>query len=167
MLTHWMCCEMGRIEVLRITTLLTTLKRMRTSTTPGELDQCLLTEDYMRHSLTMMTVMLERETQVCVVLEMYMHSFLWFMPLVYFDFTKGLFLADQLLNRGQVGALGYFGARFTRQNPNANRRGYECPEERDYYPYWHPTPWRVSLTIPNCLRYYKNNCCYNTLNIRT
>lgn len=46
----------------------------------------------------------------------------------------GLLHLDQQLNGND--------ARRTRQTTNGARSGLECPEEREYYPYWNPTMWR-------------------------
>jgi len=56
------------------------------------------------------------------------------------DRNMGLYIAD----RATVGGLttARMSAIYTRQNNNGDRNGLECPEERDYYPYWHPTPWK-------------------------
>ena len=54
----------------------------------------------------------------------------------------GLFTANQNLAGNST--------KFTRQNANGNRRGLEVPEERDYYPYWGPSPWRdIAIMVSN------------------
>ena len=52
----------------------------------------------------------------------------------HFSSVIGLFTADQQL----AGDLSIY----TRQNAAGTIRGLEVPEERDYYPYWGPTPWK-------------------------
>lgn len=46
--------------------------------------------------------------------------------------NNGLCTSDQRMRRTD--------RRGTRQNPNGNRHGFECPEERDCYPWWAPPP---------------------------
>ena len=62
--------------------------------------------------------------------------------LIRFVHVTGLFTADQAL-KGHLPI-------YTRQNPAGTRRGLEVPEERDYYPYWGPTPWKdIAVMVSN------------------
>lgn len=72
--------------------------------------------------------------------------------------NKGLFTADQKLKgHSQI---------YTRQNPNGNRRGLECPEERDYFPHEFPSIWRDIAWIGNDVDYCKSNIAPFSQNVR-
>jgi hypothetical protein len=80
------------------------------------------------------------------------------------DRNKGLFIADQNLDANNENA-----AIFTRQNTNGQRSGLECPEEREYYPYWHPTSWKdlaVLTSEPERCPYYLENTINRASNVR-
>jgi len=66
------------------------------------------------------------------------------------DRNMGLWISD----REAVGGLtpGRAAAIYTRQNNNGNRHVYECTEERDYWPYWHPSPWRDVAVLTHDLK---------------
>ena len=77
----------------------------------------------------------------------------WYMGCKSRERNKHLFTANRLTQTTTRQT-----AIHTRQNDNANRHGFECAEERDYYPYWHPTPWRdiaVLTDNPSRCRYYQ------------
>merc|ERR1712166_678405 len=83
---------------------------------------------------------------------------LWYQQCRARNRNTGLFTADRNMNNRNR-------ARNTRQNPNGNRSGTECPEERDYYPYWLPTPWRdiavLTSNVSRCSYYIEQS--QNTL----
>jgi len=69
----------------------------------------------------------------------------------------GLFHADQNLQGDSQ--------KYTRQNPAGTRRGLECPEERDYYPWWNPSPWHDIAIITPSMERCENHMAPNSQNV--
>jgi hypothetical protein len=70
----------------------------------------------------------------------------------------GLYIADRATQGGLTPARST--SIYTRQNNNGAQNGLECPEERDYYPYWHPSQWKDIAVLANKLQFcsfYKAN----------
>lgn len=83
----------------------------------------------------------------------YHETYEFFKKCEYRERNMGLYISDQNVNRWQ-------GATATRQQANQNRRGWECQEERDYYPYWHPQPWKdiaVLTSRTDMCEWYQQN----------
>jgi hypothetical protein len=72
--------------------------------------------------------------------------------------NMGLYIADRATQGGLTAARA--SAIYTRQNNNGDQNGFECPEERDYYPYWSPSQWKdvaVLTTNKNFCNFYRTN----------
>lgn len=69
----------------------------------------------------------------------------------------GLFHADQDLQGDSQ--------KYTRQNPAGTRRGLECPEERDYYPWWNPSPWHDIAIITPSMERCQNHMAPHSQNV--
>jgi len=72
--------------------------------------------------------------------------------------NMGLYTADRDTQGGLT--AGRSASIYTRQNNNGQQNGYECPEERDYYPYWHPSQWKdiaILTTNTGLCDFYKEN----------
>jgi len=72
--------------------------------------------------------------------------------------NMGLYIADRATQGGLT--TNEASAIYTRQNNGGTRNGLECPEERDYYPYWSPSQWKdVAILTTNMgfCNFYKKN----------